>query len=169
VTPTRTADRPGDTALGRHDAAVGAAALAIREHYGARLVSLALFGSVARGTSHRDSDVDLLIMATGLPRGRVARADDFRLIERQVAEAVPDAPSLSPVFKTPDEILQGTPLLFDMVEDAHLLVDGDGFLGGQLARLAGRFQALGSRRMWRDGWWYWDLKPDYRPGEVFEL
>ena len=169
MTTTSAASRPCHTAPSRHDAAVGAAAQTIREHYGARLVSLALFGSVARGTSHRDSDVDMLIVATGLPRGRVARADEFRIIERQVTETLPDAPSLSPVFKTPEEILQGSPLLFDMVEDAHLLVDCDGFLGGQLARLADRFRTLGSRRMWRDGWWYWDLKPDYRPGEVFEL
>ena len=166
---TSAVSRPSHTAPGPHDAAVGAAAQRIREYYGGRLVSLALFGSVARGTSHRGSDMDLLIVANGLPRGRVARADEFRIIERQVAEVLPDAPFLSPVFKTPDEIQHGSPLLFDMVEDAQLLVDCDGFLGGQLARLADRMRTLGSRRIWRDGWWYWDLKPDYRPGEVFEL
>jgi hypothetical protein len=27
----------------------------------------------------------------------------------------------------------------------------------------------GARRIWCGNAWYWDLKPDYRPGEVFEL
>jgi predicted nucleotidyltransferase len=160
---------PENTASGRHEETLSAAAEAIGDHYGARLVSLALFGSLARGTSRGDSDIDLLIVATSLPRGRVARADEFRAIEQQVAAAVPNAPSLSPVFKTPDEIRQGSPLLLDMVEDARVLVDAGGFLAGQLGRLANRLLELGSQRVWRDGWWYWDLKPDYRPGEVFEL
>lgn len=153
----------------RHGIAIDAAIAAINEYYAERLVSLALFGSVARGTSRDDSDIDLLIVATSLPRGRVARADEFRVIELRVAAAVPNTPSLSPVFKTPDEIRQGSPLLLDMVEDARVLVDAGGFLAGQFGRLANRLRELGSQRVWRDGWWYWDLKPDYRPGEVFEL
>jgi hypothetical protein len=32
-----------------------------------------------------------------------------------------------------------------------------------------RLDALGSRRIWRGTRWYWDLKPDYRPGMIFEL
>jgi len=28
---------------------------------------------------------------------------------------------------------------------------------------------LGSRRIWTGDTWYWDLKPDFKPGEVFEL
>jgi hypothetical protein len=28
---------------------------------------------------------------------------------------------------------------------------------------------LGARRVWLGNAWYWDLKPDYRPGDVFEL
>ena len=55
---------------------------ACRQHYGERLVSLAVFGSVGRGVPRPDSDVDLLIVARDLPRGRVARAADFRLCER---------------------------------------------------------------------------------------
>jgi hypothetical protein len=42
--------------------------------------------------------------------------------------------------------------------------------------LAARLQALrerlaepGARRIWRGKAWYWDLKPDYRLGDVFLL
>jgi predicted nucleotidyltransferase len=44
-----------------------ALATACHEVYGPRLVSLAIFGSVARGTARPDSDLDFLIVAEGLP------------------------------------------------------------------------------------------------------
>jgi Nucleotidyltransferase domain len=41
------------------------------------LVALAVFGSVGRGTVREDSDVDFLLVARDLPRGRFARVDEF--------------------------------------------------------------------------------------------
>lgn len=148
---------------------------ACRQHYGERLVSLAVFGSVGRGVPRPDSDVDLLIVAQDLPRGRVARAADFRAVEQAVAPRLRALRSegitseLSPVFKTPAELSQGSPLLLDMVEDARLLQDREDFLRNALAALQARLERLGARRVWRGSAWYWDLRPDYRPGEVFEL
>lgn len=148
---------------------------ACEEHYGARLVSLAVFGSVGRGVPRPDSDVDLLIVATDLPQGRVMRASDFRAVERTVAPLLATlrtqgtTTELSPVFKTPAEIAQGSPLLLDMVEDAQLLHDRDAFLRNVLTAFRERLERLGARRFWRGSAWYWDLRPDYRPGEVFEL
>lgn len=148
---------------------------ACRQHYGDRLVSLAVFGSVGRGTPRRDSDVDLLIVAEPLPGGRLARADEFRVVEAELApsrRAMRRAgfeAELSPVFKTPDEIRQGSPLFFDLTSDARFLYDRHGFLAAELARLRARLSALGARRIWRGNAWFWDLKPDLKPGEVFEL
>lgn len=148
---------------------------ACRHHYGERLVSVAVFGSVGRGTPRPDSDVDLLIVADPLPDGRLARVDDFWPVETALAPrrlAIRRAGldgSLSPVFKTPDEIRRGSPLLFDMTSDARYLYDRDAFLAGALARTSARLRALGARRMWRGNAWVWDLKPDFTPGEVFEL
>ena len=56
-----------------------------------------------------------------------------------------------------------------MVEDARILFDRDGFFAAVLERLRARLEALGARRVWRGNAWFWDLKPDYVPGEVFEL
>jgi predicted nucleotidyltransferase len=143
--------------------------------YGSRLVSLAVFGSVGRGTPRIDSDIDLLIVADPLPSGRLARVAEFAPIESQLAPAMAAArvaglvPEWSPVFKTPAEIEAGSPLLLDMIDDARLLIDRDGFLRGALDRFARRLEALGARRIWRGSAWYWDLKPDFRPGQVFEL
>lgn len=76
---------------------------------------------------------------------------------------------LSPVFKTPAEIVQGSPLLLDMTDDAHILYDRTKFLAQELAALTARLDRLGARRIWLGNAWYWDLKPDYRQGEVIEL
>ncbi len=148
---------------------------ACRDHYGPRLVSLALFGSVARGTARPDSDVDVLVIAEELPDGRIARASDFREVERSLEPWMHTArraglmPLLSPVFKTAAEIAQGTPLLLDMIDDARVLYDREGYLQRALDRLRRRLDELGARRIWRGDAWVWDLKPDYVPGEVFEL
>lgn len=148
---------------------------ACREHYGSRLVAVAIFGSVGRGTPRVDSDVDVLIVAEHLPDGRVARADEFRAVEAALAPCLKDArragvtTQLSPVFKTPAEIEYGSPLLLDMTEDARILFDRAEFLARALARLRARLLELGARRIWKGNAWIWDLKPDYRPGEEFEL
>ena len=143
--------------------------------YGDRLVSVVVYGSVGRGTMRQDSDVDVLIIARDLPRGRFDRVAEFTAVEKTLAPAFQDLLSqgvhteLSPVFKTPQEVEAGSPLFFDMVEDARLLYDHNGFFAGRLERLRRRFAELGSKRIWNDNVWYWDLKPDYKPGEVFEL
>lgn len=143
--------------------------------YGDRLVSVVLFGSAARGTASPDSDLDLLIVADSLPDGRVPRVREFMAVERRLAVDLRAARlagwnvELSPVFKTPDEATAGSPLFLDMVDDARLLHDRDGFMRGTLDRLRARLEARGARRVWRGNAWYWDLKPDYQAGEVFEI
>jgi len=146
---------------------------ACEEVYGERLTALVIFGSAGRGTARPDSDVDLLIVADPLPRGRSRRIDEFEEVERRLRELVaPDlgaVPLLSPVLKTPEEVGHGSPLFFDMTDDARILVDRGSFFARELDRLRERLAQLGARRIWLGNAWYWDLKPDYRPGEVFEL
>lgn len=143
--------------------------------YGPRLVSVAVFGSVGRGTPRPDSDIDLLVVADPLPDGRMRRVEELEGVERRMEEPLATArragveTRLSPVFKTPQEVQARSPLLLDLVHDARILVDRDGFLQVELQALRERLDELGARRIWRGNAWYWDLKPDYRPGEVFEL
>jgi hypothetical protein len=114
-------------------------------------------------------------VADRLPQGRLARADDFVAVERVVEPQLTRAhahglhPTLSPVFKTPAEVLAGSPLFLDMLEDGRILHDRDGFLQQAFYDFAARLARLGARRIWRDTSWYWDLKPDHKPGEVFEI
>ncbi|NGZ08115.1 MAG: nucleotidyltransferase domain-containing protein [Nitrospira sp. LK70] len=148
---------------------------AVRAFYGDRLVSVVLYGSVARGTMRHDSDMDLLIVADPLPNGRLNRVREFEAVEEALEEGFSRAASrgvhtvLSPVFKTAHEVQAGSPLFLDLVEDARVLYDRNEFFSQELARLRKKLSRLGAKRIWRGNAWYWDLKPDYRPGEVFEL
>jgi predicted nucleotidyltransferase len=159
----------------RYEAILEAVLAAACERYGARLLALAVYGSVGRGTMREDSDVDLLLVARGLPRGRFERVAEFQDVEDRVAPLLrPAGPGaapieLSPVFRTPEELEGGGLLYLDMTEDARILHDPEGLLAGFLDRFRARLGRLGARRIWRGNAWYWDLKPDYRPGEVFEI
>lgn len=143
-----------------------------RRVYGSRLVSLVVFGSVARGTDGPCSDLDLLVVARDLPRGRLKRVREFEPVEEELEEllkALGRPGEVSVVFKTPEEALLGSPLFLDMVEDACILLDHQRFFEKVLDRLRLRLWQLGSRRVWKGDAWYWDLKPDFSPGEVFEI
>jgi predicted nucleotidyltransferase len=159
----------------RYEAILAAVLDAACECYGPRLLALAVYGSVGRGTMREDSDVDLLVVARSLPRGRFPRVEEWKPIDDRVAPLLePRAPGsapieLSPVFRTPDELEGGGLLYLDMTEDARILHDPEGVLAGFLERFRARLNRLGARRIWRGNAWYWDLKPDYQPGEVFEI
>jgi len=57
-----------------------------------------------------------------------------------------------------------------MVDDAVVLYDPAGFFKRTIQDLQNRLKELGARRVWlEDGTWYWDIKPDLKPGEVFNL
>lgn len=144
-------------------------------YYGNRLISLAIFGSVARGTYRPDSDIDLLLVVDRLPRGRIKRIAEFMRIEKRLEKILKDTQKqglsieLSPIIKSPDEAGAGSPLFLDMVEDIKVLYDKDCFLRNRLKRLKARLDTLGAKRVWRGNAWYWDLKPDFKPGDVIEL
>jgi hypothetical protein len=147
----------------------------IRAHYGERLVSVVIFGSVARGTYRFDSDVDLLVVARDLPQGRIKRIREFEDVEEKLEPLLRSLREegintyISALIKTPEEVEQGSPILLDMVEDARILHDRKDFFQKRLQTLKKRLKELGARRVWRGNAWYWILKPDYKPGEVFEI
>jgi len=149
--------------------------LQVRQHYGDNLVSLVVFGSVARGTPGMESDVDLLIICRHFPQGRRRRVETFLPIEDRLAPVLEKLKQqgihtyLSPIFKTVDEARRGSILFLDMTQDAVILYDQDGFFATLMERWRKRLTKLGAKRIWSDTGWYWDLKPDYRWGEVVEL
>ena len=148
---------------------------ALHRTFGDNLVSVAVFGSVARGTARRDSDIDLLLVADGLPRSIRERVRMYLgaeeaidpLLDRLLDEGY--AITINPIIKSREEAARTSPLYLDMTEDAVILYDRDGFLTSLLARLRQRLRELGAERVWVGRRWYWRLKRDYVFGEVVEL
>ena len=135
------------------------------------LVSIVLFGSVARRQARPTSDIDVLLVADGLPRRHADRRQPF-LDAWESARAAGGLPPVewNLIVKTPDEARYRSPLYLDMVEDAVMLLDRGGFFEEVLTGMRGRMRELGSRRVHLpDGSWYWDLKPDFRWGDVVEI
>ena len=163
------------TLLERYETILDQLPAELLAHYGERLVTCAVFGSVGRGTPREGSDIDLLVVARDLPSGRMRRMEEFLPVEERLDHllatcAGEDGPAtLSPVLKTPDEVRSGSPLFLDMVEDARILFDEGGFFAGCLDRLRSRLRELGAQHIRRGNARHWVLKPDLKPGEIFEL
>ncbi len=143
--------------------------------YGDRLISLAVFGSHASGRAHSRSDLDLLIiLSTAAPRRRL-RLDEFDRLEADLAPALDRLEAegwsldLSPVIRTRNEAEGFSILYLDMTVHVRILVDRNDFLRRRLDRMRTELQRLGAERRTLGDRWYWVLKKDYRPGEVFEI
>lgn len=75
----------------------------------------------------------------------------------------------SPIILSVEEALKIRPIYLDMVEDAIILYDKNGFFSRILNRLRRRLKELGAKRIWVGDKWYWMLKPDIKFGEVVEI
>lgn len=146
------------------------------EYYGERLVSFVVFGSVAREKYRPDSDIDFLIVAEKLPRGRLKRVFEFtENVEKSLKghlkalwkEGIYVA--LSPIFKTVEEVKTGSPLFLDMTLDVKILYDKGNYFENYLQQLKKKLKQLGAKRVVKGNAWYWVLKPDYKCGDIIEL
>lgn len=148
---------------------------ALLAHFGDNLVTLVVYGSVARGSARQDSDIDLLIVANALPRSRMERQDIFLKVEKNLEPEINDLwekgfyIDFSPIILSAEEARRIRPIYLDMVEDAVIIYDRDDFFRRVLNRLKRRLEELGARRVWVGNRWYWILKPDIRFGEVVEI
>lgn len=142
---------------------------------GDRLVTMVLFGSVARREATATSDIDLLVIVDQAPRRVMVR----RAILEPVRERVtPDLEELwqqdifvdfSEFILTREEAAQTHRLYLDILEDGIILRDCDGFFAAVLAGLRAKLERLGAQRKRIGSFRYWDLKPDFKPGDVIEL
>ncbi|MDI7270064.1 MAG: nucleotidyltransferase domain-containing protein [Myxococcota bacterium] len=140
-------------------------ALAVaREAFGSELRSLALFGSHARGEATGASDIDLAVVV-----GELADDPYARVAGAKLALRVEEPPFLSFVIWRSAELAGHPWLLLDVATDGIVLLD-DGGLERELQDVRARLRAYGSRRVrLPDGTWYWDLKPDWKPGDVVQV
>ena len=140
----------------------------LKTRLGDALITLAALGSQVQGRARPESDLDVLLIAEGLPRSRLERQG----LVLDLAHAVSDdfAERVSVIPLTPEEAQPIKPFYLGLLDGYCTLIDQGGFLEGILHRLRARLTELGSRRLVDDqGNPYWDLKPDYVLGEDVDL
>jgi predicted nucleotidyltransferase len=146
------------------------------EKMGTDLVSIVLYGSYARGRAEYGSDVDILIIAKNLSSSPIERQVFFNRILMEIEAPLREKlrstgwfPYISAILKTPEEADRVSRIYFDMVEEAKIFYDKGDFFKALLDRIKKRLQELGAKKIQVGKMWYWDLKPDYKPGDVFEI
>lgn len=139
------------------------------------ILSFALFGSVARGEARPDSDIDLLIVHKPIDYSpyirfskllfdRMRKNDEYYALQSKGLEPHP-----SSIFRTEKELYEQPLILLDIQEHGVIIYD-TGVLKKRFESLKNRLVELGSKKVIMDnGTWYWDIKPDWKPGEVIEL
>jgi predicted nucleotidyltransferase len=147
---------------GLHDLAKRYAAKA-KEALGDRLVSIALFGSVARGQAGPGSDIDLFVVLQEAPPGMLSRR---RLLDPVRESMTPELERLwkqgiyvdfVEVIRTRSDAKEFHPLYLDMSQEAILLYDQDRFLETLLAMIKEQLEREGAERKVLGNFWYWDL------------
>lgn len=145
-----------------------------RASLGDDFVALAAFGSVARGTAGPHSDLDLYVV-TRVPGGLFdLRLDWYRRVSEmsEYRRLVTDGywPEPRAIYHTVEQLKSHPWILLDISHHGVILYDPSGVLDTELASVRQRLRALGAKRIERpDGTWMWDLKPDWKPGDVIEL
>ncbi len=151
----------------------------LKDEFGEKLLSVVLYGSIARGEGRTQSDIDLLIVLEKPESNYHRRLDRILdLIERLRASKtymkevvrIGSEPYISFLVFSREEAQENRYLFLDMIDDAEILYDRNRFFANRLAEMKRRLQELGSRKIrLRDGTWFWDLKPDLKAGDQFVL
>lgn len=149
----------------------------LAERYGEDLISVVLYGSVARGSAKPTSDIDLLVVSDSFTGSVASRIDELVDLER--AHVRPEIAwlerwgvyaDISYFPLRPEEASAARPIYLDLVFDAVVLFDRGGFFEGILDRLRERLASLGARRVFiGEDNWYWVLKQEVKEGEVVEI
>ncbi|MEM2850174.1 MAG: nucleotidyltransferase domain-containing protein [Candidatus Bathyarchaeia archaeon] len=143
-----------------------------------RLVSVMLFGSVARGDWNRNSDIDVLVVADGwddepvwnrIRELRKAKEKLEESLEYQEALRVGYWPIIQNYPLSVKEAKRFNRIYLDAVIDGIILYDKDNFLTRLLQSLREKLEEMGSVRiMLPSRKFYWVLK-DLKAGEVITL
>jgi uncharacterized protein len=170
----RIIDQPLPFFTGLHRDCLSLVLRRIADYYGTRLVSLAVFGSYARGKPRFGSDLDLLIILTQATWSRLSeRTEEFvtnveqpcdddlqKLFEAGISM------DISPIVLTRHEAQGFLPLYLDMVSNCLIIEDREGFLEIVLEEVKQRMARWGSERISVSGHWLWEIHPGLKWNEV---
>lgn len=146
------------------------------DFYRERLVSVVVFGSVGRDKFHPESDIDILIILTDVPKNRSDRFFEYYnnvylRLERDILQLIKKGicVSISPVIKTREETEYGSPIFIEMTEECKILFDKENFFESILNNIRKKMAEYGSKKIPFKGKYYWLLKPDYKWGDEIKL
>lgn len=149
-------------------------ALAAQDALGDRLVSIALYGSVARKEASSSSDIDLFIVLEEAPSGMLSRR---RLLDPVHESLTPELEKLwkqgiytdfVEVIRTRAEAQKFHPLYLDMSQEAIILFDRDKFLESLLSSVKEQLKRGGAERKIMGRFRYWDLSGSLISEKVVE-
>ncbi|RMG48284.1 MAG: nucleotidyltransferase domain-containing protein [Acidobacteria bacterium] len=140
----------------------------LEAEWGDALVSVVVFGSYVTGKARPESDLDVLLVKADLPRSRLARRHLVYPLKKRAGETF--AATACTIILTPEEAQIVKPYYLGMLDGHVILFDRQRFFARILERLKKRLEELGAeRRTDPDGYTYWVLKKDARPGEPIIL
>jgi predicted nucleotidyltransferase len=147
----------------------------VKSMFGVKIISIAVFGSIARSNGTPESDIDLIIVYNGRRKDIEKKVVKVILKLRETREYKDLEksgfyPEISPIFMSMQELEKHPWILLDVVDHGIILQDSNNRLRNELKRMEERMTKFGSKKIkLSDGSWYWNLKPDLKVGEVFEL
>lgn len=151
--------------------------LALKQHFGERLSSICLFGSVARVEAEPESDIDILVVAEGLPMDLGLRTRETSYIHENLKKSegylslrkLGISGLIADIFLTPQEVKAHPPILLDIVDDGVIIYDKGFFLARELDSLKEALRRLNARKVSGSKGHYWVIKPNIKPGEVVKI
>lgn len=135
----------------------------LRSAFGDRLVSVVLFGAVARGDAHASSDIDVLVVVDPIAPGPFSRNDLLAAADEALAPLLAAAEMdgirtrLHRIVATRADAEQMIALDLDLAQDGVLLFDRNAFLADLLDNTRASLARLGARRVREGGSWYWEM------------
>lgn len=114
---------------------------------GDTLASLVLFGSRARGSSHLDSDFDLLIVAQYLPDEAGRRELALDIAEVGFDYGLPVQVILASTEETQGAVNTGAPLMFEIHDAYRVIYDKDDFFRNLVNNFTGLLETWQVRKI----------------------
>ena len=116
----------------------------LKEIEGYNVKSVILFGSVARGQAKEHSDIDIIVVASGLPELR----------NRDTLPPFPKPARIQDIWMTPEEledmVIAKTGFLVDALLEGRVLRD-DGIVARDREKLVASLKRLKAKRL-KSGW-----------------
>jgi len=146
----------------------------LKEDFGENLLAMGVFGSVARGTATKESDIDILILVKNLDMSllertkRILHLKNNAIISQELAflDSLGYTPQLNCYMRQPEE-LKVTYFTIDLSYDLHILFD-EGILQEFLHQIEKRIKEKAIQRVYLDEEkYYLDLGLEF--GEAYEF